>query len=146
MPRKKSIQPKQVKHLQCGNRSISTGSNSPLDKVEGEGEKEDKALSSCPPETQSITARGYKNERSAAEDVDNQPSSCSICKGVGYISENGQVHTCWDCLNAGRLDNVSQIDTRPKEEIFHCSGCGAEVKFGDKECKCGRTQLWALFG
>ena len=30
---------------------------------------------------------------------------CDKCKDTGIVREkNGSVHTCWDCLRAGRLD------------------------------------------
>ena len=28
---------------------------------------------------------------------------CNICKGRGYLKENGIVHTCWVCLKEGKL-------------------------------------------
>lgn len=36
---------------------------------------------------------------------------------------------------------------KKEEEKFYCPDCKSEVKFGDKTCKkCGKQQLWALFG
>ena len=30
---------------------------------------------------------------------------CPDCKGTGIVrEENGSVHTCWKCLESGRLD------------------------------------------
>jgi hypothetical protein len=34
---------------------------------------------------------------------------CPKCKGTGKVREkDGTVHTCWDCLAAGRLDTHSK--------------------------------------
>ena len=34
---------------------------------------------------------------------------CPKCHGSGFIKEkDGSVHTCWDCLANGRLDNHSK--------------------------------------
>jgi len=34
---------------------------------------------------------------------------CSKCNNTGIVKDaNGTVHTCWDCLAAGRLDNHSK--------------------------------------
>jgi len=34
---------------------------------------------------------------------------CPKCQGRGYVKEpDGRVHTCWDCLNDGSLDNHSK--------------------------------------
>ena len=41
---------------------------------------------------------------------------CEKCKGVGYVKEqNGQVHTCFECLSKGRLDVHS--DKLPESRI-----------------------------
>ncbi len=29
---------------------------------------------------------------------------CPKCKGTGKVRDKNGVHTCWDCLAAGRLD------------------------------------------
>jgi hypothetical protein len=30
---------------------------------------------------------------------------CELCKDTGIVQEkNGQVHTCWKCLQEGKLD------------------------------------------
>lgn len=37
-------------------------------------------------------------------------TECEKCHGAGFIREkDGSVHTCWDCLASGRLDNHSKI-------------------------------------
>ncbi|MFH1308206.1 MAG: hypothetical protein ABIH72_05115 [archaeon] len=34
---------------------------------------------------------------------------CEKCKGTGQVKEpDGTIHTCWKCLNEGRLDNHSK--------------------------------------
>ena len=31
--------------------------------------------------------------------------NCPKCKGTGKVQDpNGTIHTCWDCLNAGEMD------------------------------------------
>ena len=31
--------------------------------------------------------------------------NCPKCKGTGIVKEkDGSIHTCWDCLNQGDLD------------------------------------------
>ncbi|MDO8467534.1 MAG: hypothetical protein Q7S56_01125 [Nanoarchaeota archaeon] len=29
---------------------------------------------------------------------------CPKCKGVGIVKDASGIHTCWDCLNEGDLD------------------------------------------
>lgn len=32
-------------------------------------------------------------------------SVCQKCKGTGIVKEkDGSIHTCWDCLNSGDMD------------------------------------------
>ena len=34
---------------------------------------------------------------------------CKKCNDTGKVTEkNGQIHTCWECLQSGRLDNHSK--------------------------------------
>ena len=34
---------------------------------------------------------------------------CAKCHGAGFVKEaDGSVHTCWDCLQNGRLDSHSK--------------------------------------
>ena len=34
---------------------------------------------------------------------------CPKCKGTGIVKEaNGQIHTCWDCLQSGEYDQHSK--------------------------------------
>ncbi|GEM_PF-850433 len=43
------------------------------------------------------------------EDYSQKDKFCQKCKNTGIVKEpNGQVHTCWDCLASGRLDNHSK--------------------------------------
>lgn len=38
-------------------------------------------------------------------DIEIKKAVCEKCKGTGMIKEkNGQIHICFDCLAAGRLD------------------------------------------
>lgn len=40
--------------------------------------------------------------------MDKEPI-CRKCNDTGKVTEpNGQIHTCWDCLQSGRLDNHSK--------------------------------------
>lgn len=35
--------------------------------------------------------------------------NCEKCHGTGMVKEiNGQIHTCWKCLQDGNLDNHSK--------------------------------------
>jgi len=35
--------------------------------------------------------------------------NCSKCHGKGYVKEaNGSVHTCFDCLNDGSMDQHNE--------------------------------------
>jgi DnaJ-class molecular chaperone len=41
---------------------------------------------------------------------------CQKCKGTGMVKESdGSVHTCWDCMMAGRLNQHS--DKLPDSKI-----------------------------
>jgi ribosomal protein L37AE/L43A len=43
--------------------------------------------------------------------------TCPKCKDTGRVMEkDGTIHTCWDCLNAGRLEtHITEIkDTKIK--------------------------------
>jgi len=42
--------------------------------------------------------------------------------------------------------NCGELKKEHEEEFF-CKGCNTKVNFGDKACsKCGKEQLWAIFG
>ncbi|MEM3405421.1 MAG: hypothetical protein QW117_00380 [Candidatus Pacearchaeota archaeon] len=35
--------------------------------------------------------------------------TCQKCKGTGVIKEkDGTIHTCWDCLGEGKMDQHSK--------------------------------------
>lgn len=35
--------------------------------------------------------------------------NCPKCKGTGIVKEeDGSVHTCWDCLESGEMDQHSK--------------------------------------
>ncbi|MBS3099593.1 hypothetical protein J4463_00035 [Candidatus Pacearchaeota archaeon] len=41
---------------------------------------------------------------------------CDKCNGTGVVREkNGEIHTCWDCLEKGKLDVHSK--SLPKNNI-----------------------------
>ena len=36
-------------------------------------------------------------------------STCPKCKGAGKVKgKDGTIHTCWDCLASGKLDQHSE--------------------------------------
>ena len=40
--------------------------------------------------------------------VENKKEQCEKCHGTGIVKEaDGSCHTCWDCLNSGRLNQHS---------------------------------------
>lgn len=42
---------------------------------------------------------------------------CEKCKGTGIVKEaDGSIHTCWDCLMAGRM-NAHSSDVKNFKEI-----------------------------
>lgn len=35
--------------------------------------------------------------------------NCKKCKGTGVVKErDGSIHTCWDCLESGEMDQHSK--------------------------------------
>jgi hypothetical protein len=49
--------------------------------------------------------------------MENSSNVCLKCKGTGIVHDSAGVHTCFDCLNAGRLDSYSKAlpdDEKPK--------------------------------
>jgi DnaJ-class molecular chaperone len=34
--------------------------------------------------------------------------NCPKCKGTGIVKEDGSIHTCFDCLEKGELDQHSK--------------------------------------
>ena len=43
------------------------------------------------------------------EPIPKTSTECPKCKGTGIVKDpGGEVHTCWDCLNSGKLDAHSK--------------------------------------
>lgn len=92
---------------------INSNSQNPTASGEGVkmGEKDAKlslakghpVISSVKKETQETASEGEKDATNEHLGYDQPSASCSKCKGLGYLTENGTVHTCWDCLESGRL-------------------------------------------
>ena len=47
-----------------------------------------------------------------------EPNVCPKCNGTGRIKDSEGIHTCFDCLLSGKLDNYErEIKTSPKPTL-----------------------------
>lgn len=42
------------------------------------------------------------------EEENAEDKVCKKCNGTGIVKEKGSCHTCWDCLDEGRLNQHSK--------------------------------------